>query len=287
MFDHSSEKLLDLAVHAMVAEQYEPAQRILETVVNTSSSAMSVNWAYYCFSALGHDDGMQHWLNLKGAAAEEEKTVFPGFNQTSLRLYHREFPDITKLVATGIGYEGARQEFQERLRRETNNLDLAVALAYCLCRTQREDDGIELLGQVIRSDGSNYRALGIRGDRFRRSQKFDLAEQDLGNAIYINPESPTVNLQLGVLQVRMEKYVPAIESLSKSISLAPDFGEPHTERAYLWNTVNLPFLNIYDHHCVHRIRTEMAGYEIPDSHWPQACQEVESYIAGIVSESAQ
>ena len=286
MFDHNSEKLLDIAVHAMVAEQFETAERILETVVSTSSSAMSVSWAYYCLSALGRSDGMQHWANLRESAAEEGEIIFPGFDRTSLRLYHQEFPEITQLVATGTGYERARVEFQERLQQEPNNLNLAIALAYCLCRTQREEDGIEILGQVIRADGLNYRALGIRGDRFRRSQRLELAEQDLGKAIYISPESSTVNLQLGVLQVRKEQYVPAIESLSKSISLAPDFGEPHTERAYLWGEVNLPFLQIYDHHCVHRIRTEMAGYEIPDSHWAQACQEVESYIAGIVSESA-
>lgn len=286
MFDHNSEKLLDIAVHAMVAEQLETAERILETVVNTGSSAMSVSWAYYCLSTLGRSDGMQHWANLREAAAEEEEIIFPGFNRTSLRLYHQEFPEITQLVATGIGYERVRAEFQERLQREPNNLNLAIALAYCLCRSQREEDGIDTLGQVIRADRLNYRALGIRGDRFRRSQRLELAEQDLGRAIYISPESATINLQLGLLQVRMEQYVPAIESLSKSIALAPDFAEPHTERANLWNKVSLPSLEIYDHHCVHRIRTEMAGYQVPDSHWPQACQEVESYIAGIVSESA-
>ena len=287
MFDHNSEKQLDIAVHAMVADQLETAERILETVVNTSSSAISVSWAYYCLSTLGRNDGMQHWVNLREAAKEEEETIFPGFNRTSLRLYHQEFPEITQLIATDIGYERAAAEFRERLQREPNNVNLAIALAYCLCRAQREEDGIGILGQVIRADGLNYRALGIRGDRFRRSQRLELAEQDLGKAIHISPESATVNLQLGVLQGRMEQYVPAIESLTKSIALAPDFAEPHRERANLWNKTNLPSLEIYDHHCVHRIRTEMAGHQIPDSHWPQAFQEVESYIGGIVSESAR
>ena len=285
MFDHNSERLLDIAIHAMLAEQYETAGTILDTVVTTSSSAMSVSWAYSCLSALGHQDAMQSCLDLKEAAVEEEKRTFPGFNWTTLRLYHKEFPEITNVVTAGIGYEQAKIEFQERVRRDPNNHDAIVGLAYCLCRTQKEEEGISVLAQVIEAESSNHRALGIRGDRYRRTGRLGLANEDLKRAIRLDPNSPTVNLQLGTLQKRMEQYVPAIESLSKAVTNAPDFAEPHTERALLWNKMNLPFLEIYDQHCVSRIRTEIAGYQIPDSHWPQACQEAEGYIAAIASGS--
>ena len=277
-FDVTLEKTLDYGVGMLVAGSYDAAHDAFIAVANSAEySAIAARWAWWCLDQILVDDVMGNYLSLTSAASEESSVVYPGFDATRLRLRKIEYPEISAQIINSDGYfTGPEKYFQDQLSRNPQDEIALIGLGYILSRSQRDEEGIAKYSEAIALNPNSHRAYALRGDRYRRIGELDLAYADLRKAISIEQYFATHHMQFGVLLDRMGQSYKAIQHLGVAIRIDMRFSEAHIERAYVWNGMGQYPLEVYDFHCVHRIKSDAYGYIIPNSTWQEFCRSLET-----------
>ena len=260
-----AEQHLDDAILLSVDGDYREAYDKLSRAIRDGNSD-TVRWAYYCRAHLPDNlnaqDDMGRYLTATQSArgaVQLDITELPikigdypyiGLQYLNIKVGRRQYgPDV---------WEQMRRAFEAGINRNADDQEMWVGLGYALCRqtgiTGQYEEGIAAYERAINLDPAHDGAYGLRGDRFRRMHRYDAAKSDLDLAIQLNPDKSTHWCHRGILYGRTDELKLAIENQTRAIDIDPWFAQPRQERAELWQSSGQPFLALYDHNRIRKIR---------------------------------
>lgn len=100
--------------------------------------------------------------------------------------------------------------------------------------TSFDDCAFAALNEALRLDSNNTDALRVRGYAYHRSQKYDLALTDYGNAIEIVPKDPRNYYFRSIVYIEKKLFEKALADISEAIRLKPDDDEYYDKRADIY-----------------------------------------------------
>jgi tetratricopeptide (TPR) repeat protein len=99
----------------------------------------------------------------------------------------------------------------------------AYELAVTTLDSGRDSEaGIAQLKEALNLFPTYYLALERLGAEYVKREQFEQARETLGKAIEVNPKGALSHYALGVTQIKLKQYTEAINSLRRSLVLAPD-----------------------------------------------------------------
>ena len=115
--------------------------------------------------------------------------------------------------------KAARSALESAVKSDARNLDALEQLASLQIANGKTGEAIEGLNRVIRQDPALFEAYLKRGDALSKVGELDAALEDLD--LYLNyfPENDSAYYRKGLIQFEHGKYLDAIQSFNKSLSL--------------------------------------------------------------------
>jgi tetratricopeptide (TPR) repeat protein len=172
--------------------------------------------------------------------------------------------------------ENARKVYEQAVKQLDNN--------------KQATQGIDLLKEAINLFPTYFLALERLGVEYVKLQQYEPARATLTKAIEVNPNGASSHYALGVSQFYLQKLPEAIESLRRSLRLAPDSSnaafshfylglaywnsakqvdaEPHMKKAYQLGGNSIP----------PDIHMHLAKYYSDNKRYKEAADELELFI---------
>jgi tetratricopeptide (TPR) repeat protein len=118
-------------------------------------------------------------------------------------------------------YEQARQQYEKALELQPNNVQARLALAQLEVTRGQYDAALKAAQQVMIVDRNNGTARLIESAALMGQKKFTDSRAILDGMLKVQPNSPDVLFQMGVVNLAENKYKEAEENFRRSYDLNP------------------------------------------------------------------
>ncbi|MEO8337050.1 MAG: tetratricopeptide repeat protein [bacterium] len=178
------------------------------------------------------DPGVQASLEL----TEQERPLA----QADDRVEEHE-PDVLQQVkdqAARGELSAAHVTVRALIAREPGNARARAVLAGMLEKKGDAEGALGELGRALESAPDDVAILVARATLLASRARYDLAEVDLRRAARINPRSPDVQVQLGILFSKRARWREAIEPLLAAIASDASHGDAHYYLGEAYNHID-------------------------------------------------
>jgi predicted O-linked N-acetylglucosamine transferase (SPINDLY family) len=185
-----------------------------QTAIDYFEKALTLN----PISAVGHNNRALAYLAL----GDIDKSLDDSNTAVSLDpSYAEAFYNLGNILATKEDNVLALNSYDKAIKLGFSSVDIYLNKATVLSRLNRYQESFELLTKLIESDPRCDRALVARAIIFGKLRDFTRAENDIVEAVSINPENPFYYGNLGIILRNQKKYKESLLAYKRALSIAP------------------------------------------------------------------
>lgn len=176
-------------------------------------------------------DYLKAWTNLLGAHMSEKNWVASKkdlLNIIALEPDNSHYSSLlAKIYLHSSELDVAEKYFRMASEQEPGNAELLSNLAYCLDKTYRSDEALEVLEQALQIDDTCGKAHRFKGDAYFNRGEIENAEACYLKAIECDGEDFRAYATLGRMLYKAGRHDEGIRYGNKAIALAPRNPEPY------------------------------------------------------------
>ncbi|HJW29768.1 MAG TPA: tetratricopeptide repeat protein, partial [Saprospiraceae bacterium] len=136
-------------------------------------------------------------------------------------------------------WEEALPYIEKGVELSPNYTDAKVRLAEAYFNLKRYKDAVDIATEALKKEPKNVSALQFRGSAYGSGGQPAMAEQDFKAILEIDPTNDHAQFNLAMAYKDGNRLNEAIETLSKLITMKPDFPNAYFERGFCYGRMGL------------------------------------------------